>query len=413
MRIFWIELRRSPFLWVFIPMGILALVVLLRERASWESVWPEASVQVIVAATQLPGVAIAAVAAWSAQRVHRGNAEDLLDTAARPRWQIEAMHLLSTLTYAWIPLAGSSVVAVFVTSQVAPPGFLWTSYLALGVVAVLISAALGHALGSVVKNRLAAPVAAFLSFFPLFIMSLLVPYFGEANKEVSPLALTVRLTFALACVAAALTLGAQAAWRRHVAWKRLASGAAVAVTAAALIVVGPSQHNREPPGNPACGKVVDTQVCLWPENAARLPDAIQATSEVITATKGVLSFPGLVSEEGLGIATSDSQIEISVLPGITREAFRSLQIFRLTWTLVANCGAYESERDGRPRIQARAKMDTWLGSVMLGRLQDAEWDSFALTPSSRKEVEVTLNLPRYRQEEWARKQVLVMGICND
>ncbi|MBB5075395.1 hypothetical protein [Nonomuraea endophytica] len=409
-RVLGMELRRSPFLWVVLPISALAIAVLLRERETWHAVWPEASVQVIAAATQLPGVAVAAVAAWAAQRVHRTGTADLLNGAARPRWQIEAVQLFSSLVFSWIVLAVVSLIAGFVTARMAPPGSLWPSYLLLGFAATIIVTALGHAVGSTVNSRLAPPVAGFLSFFPLFVMSLLVPYFGEANKEVSPAALAARVAFAITCVFAALFVSARTVVGRRPAWRPLMATGSAGLAVLAVVALGPPQQARAPAEDPVCGLVERTRVCLWPENAARLPGALQATKALIDTTRHVFPYPDVVAEEGLAIA-GGSTVFVGVVAGSTGEAFGSLQSFRLTWALLKDCGAEESEVAGRRRIEARAKLDTWISSSHLGRLQDAYWDSIALTSAGRQEVGSTLKLARAEQVQWARRQITIMGAC--
>ncbi|GAA1014298.1 hypothetical protein Aple_041340 [Acrocarpospora pleiomorpha] len=406
-----IEIRRSPFLWLVVPASLLSLVILFREVESWQNVWPEASVRVIAAATQLPAVAIAAVAAWSAQRIHRASASQLVQTSTRPGWQITIVHLSVSLGYALIPLAVAALASYLIVHDKAAPGGLWLSYMLLGIAAVVTVVGLGHSIGSAISNRLAAPLAGFASFFPLFIVSILVPFFGEANKAVSPVALAARLLLAGACVALALAFGPVSSPRRSYGG-RITACVAVAVSVLFLLVAGPIQQPRQPVLASACQRVAATDVCLWPENAARLTEATNATKNVIGLTQRVIRFPQVVADEGLVAESGGSVLQIPVVAGATYESYRSLLIFQLTWQILADCGPSETEAHGRPRMQARAKLDTWLSSAALGRMQDQEWDSVSLTEAGRNEVRQTLGLPQAAQEEWARKQIAVMGRCN-
>ncbi|WP_156045990.1 DUF7224 domain-containing protein [Herbidospora cretacea] len=403
------ELRRSPFFWALGPMVILTLTLLLRESDLWNRVWPEASVQVIAAATQLTGVTVAATAAWSAQRVHRGNTTELLYAAARPRWQIELIHLFGTLLYSATPLAVAALVATFMMTPEVPSGSLWPSYIGLGLLSMVIIASLGHAVGSIIKSRLASPIAAALSFGPLFVLSLFVPHYGEATKEVSPQALVVRAVFAVICLSVAIFISTTARRGATLSLPRIAISVALPVGAFALVMVGPPQQYRPPPSNPSCAQAGQTDVCVWPDNAALLPEAVRATAQVNKALEGIISAPDLVAEQGLAVSHRPNSLQLDVIPGASWESYLSL----MSYSITSHQCASNNQETNYLGVMASSKMYVWLRSAVIGGMQDPYWDPSNLTAADRQEVESILGKPRTDQVEWARTQIGLIENCRD
>jgi hypothetical protein len=408
MRVFWIEIRRSPMRWALPLLLAMALGMLFGRNTLWIGVWPQAS-----AAAQNPAwliaPAVAAVAAWSAGRARRIGATDLMAAGSRPGWQREAAHLGATIVYGLIPLALAAAVAAAVSLPDAGPGFLWPSYLLLGATLVCLAAGLGHLIGAVVRSAVAAPAAALAVLLMLAgTRSSFHVLSGPPHLQFATPALVWRGALAAAVVAAAIVIAVLGIHRRHDLVARHTAYAGTAIVAVVVAIAmtaqsGPLRLERPPPSEPLCSS--DTPVvCVWPEHRAHL-------SALAAAAQRLAAVP-----EQTGIAVPDRFHE----RGLEAPADADLRGFTLAlhgeWPAVRGMvAATMQETFGNTLCMAATPHDADRRSAALGQLQEwlVTWsfngpkppDFFGGDPAAEHEANRVWDLPDAQQFRWAAMQV--------
>lgn len=305
MTVLWMELRRSPLRW-WLPVLIgLEVLALLGRGQWWIGEWPQTSVHAQIPAFYLAAV-VAAAAEWSSARASRSRFELQIGAASRSRWRVEAMLLMSTVIYGvGVYLAGAVCAAVISAGQMSE-GFLWPSYLSLGLLLLVTFAAIGHTVGRMFDSHFVAPIVCALGSIiviaafgtsdgiGLFVLD------GSPFKELSKTALLGHLMLAVATVLLAL-FGRRPARKVPIYGPSPAMGITVAaVFLAALFVVsvsGPIQVSRPSPAQALCTPTAP-RICLWPEDRKYLPDAA-AMAQRMNALSGTFTVPSAFYEEGL------------------------------------------------------------------------------------------------------------------
>ncbi|TKK84963.1 hypothetical protein FDA94_27640 [Herbidospora galbida] len=295
--VFWTEVRRSPLRWWLPVLMALDVAMLVGRDTAWIGVWPQAS-----AAAQLPayffGLVLGGGAAWVAGRVHRAGLTEQLAASTRARWRVELPLLASTVFYGLAAFVPGAVLAAVVSTPEAGPGFLWPSYLALGVCLVVLSAATGHLAGKLWESRFVPPIAVAVC---LFGQTMLRPFrfyvlSGHPQVEVSPAALAVRVAFVLLIAGFALAIPPRAAGGGQ--WARRGAGVAGAAGLVAVAMAGPVQVERPAPASALCSDGTP-QVCVWPENRKYLPVVSAMATRFSSLPNGVLTVPPAFYEKGL------------------------------------------------------------------------------------------------------------------
>ncbi|MFE5584507.1 hypothetical protein [Kitasatospora sp. NPDC056531] len=309
MKLYWMELRRSPLRWWFPLFVALDLAALFGRSRWWIGDWPQTSVQ-----TQIPAFyfapLLAAGAAWAAGRTSRNNLDAQLGVAARPAWRIELTQLFATLTYGVAAYGVGVVAAAVVSAPTAGPGFLWPSYVLLGVALVVAFASAGHLVGHWSRSQFVGPVICGLGSFVvigwagapkalgLFVLS------GDPFKQVALPALIARCLLAVLLVAAAGFVR-RSLLPAHRAWNGTASrvGAVTICVSLCVAVVGllataPVQVERSAPRQPLC-TTGSPAVCLWPDDRKYLPQAQGMTERLRQLPSGMFSVPPVFYERGV------------------------------------------------------------------------------------------------------------------
>ncbi len=411
-----IELRRSPLrLWLPLLIAVDLAVLWLRPH-TWVGVWPEAS-----AAAQLPtlylGLALGAGAAWNAGRIARSDVDELLLQMPRPVWQRELLTFVGSWTYGVIAYV-AGVAAVALASMSTPaPGFLWPSYLLLGLAMITQCTAVGHLAGRLLRSRFAAPLVAFsVVFLNVAVRDgqdhLFYVLSGAVQLHVSAVAVAARVFVAAALAALAVTVIPLAerkeAGRRPVRYVPSAVTAIVVVAAIGLVATaGPLRRERVPPSHPTCTNGIP-RVCLWPDDAKYLQTTTAMASRFSSLPTDLMTVPTTFYEAGLRPQTA-GPTDFSTLFGTWSIAQN--MTFTVTGTVVdaANCTVKQSDQE--KYFAAAFSLDQWLSERVFGGPQPA--DIHGGPPGlDREAIHAVEQQPLDQQFSWARERVTTMrSLC--
>lgn len=308
MRVYLIELRRSPLTLWFPIFLLLDLASVFGRSRWWIGVWPQAS-----AAAQIPSMyfapVLAAGAAWAATRTYRGRFDENIRTAAIARWRIEAAQAGVTLTLGLAAYAVGVLAAAGVSFRDAGPGFLWPGYILLGVSVMILSVGIGHLAGRVFASPFATPAICGLGMLVVFgSVRHRIDFYvlsGAPQLRVSAGALMARLLLASGVLACALlvpgvTRRSGSRWRVSMR-SGAPAGLALSATVVGLLAVmgsGPLAVERPAATHPVCTSTAP-RVCFWPENRKYLRMASAMMRRLNAIPAGLLSAPDAFYERGL------------------------------------------------------------------------------------------------------------------
>jgi ABC-type transport system involved in multi-copper enzyme maturation permease subunit len=164
-----LEIKHSAVVWVLPVLAALFYVNAYRTAAGYPPTWTVRASVITGANLIFFSVIAAGIAAWVATREGRRKTGDLLATTARAAWARQATVLAATAFWMVLAyLAGVAVIYLQTTLQATwggPP--LWP--VAVGVVGVAASCAVGFACGTLFPGRFTAPVVAVAVFVAWFI----------------------------------------------------------------------------------------------------------------------------------------------------------------------------------------------------------------------------------------------------
>ncbi|MFJ3822347.1 DUF7224 domain-containing protein [Streptomyces nodosus] len=354
-----VELRRTPVRWAAPPLLAACTAMVFLVGGDWRGSWPETSAAATRAAIPLM-VAGTGIAAERASRLRRSGAEALL--AARPPHQVElarltadavwlgAVYLLCT-AFTWIATAGA-------------PGGPWLDYVLFGVSGVVFALALGHFIGRSLPGRFTGALAAVGGFllFSLVFGSQSSPladvvFYHAIDVRLSATHLVWRLAITGLAVAAMCTVSSLLSrdWRSSGA-----AGAAGFFSLATLVCVvampGSDSALLETrrAGTPVCEAGGGGTVCVWPEHAHRLPEAVAAADRVARAARGVVPAPERYAEQGL---ERDGTGGFTLDHG--RKDLLHTMLLELTGPHQTWCET-ELEDLAERRVYAGLRLETWL-----------------------------------------------------
>ncbi|MDP9793613.1 hypothetical protein J2S43_002125 [Catenuloplanes nepalensis] len=298
MRPLLLHLRISPLRWVVVPLIALDIAVLLLRSRFWIGIWPETG-----AAAQVPAyflsIIAAGAAAWAAGAKARNNLEEQLAAGAASAPKTDAHRLAATAVLLMIPYLAGQAVAFGYTVRAAPPGLaLWSGYLLMGVVVMLLATAWGWAIGRYLSAAYAALVALLSWIIILFYLAQgagLSVTSGPPWVDVDLRAVSLRLAAALLLIVAVIWLPGRHTPARA-RWAGLVPAGA-AVTVLAVIGVTPVLADRPVPPDLHC---VDgpVEMCLWPEHALYEPIVRQVSDRVGTLPADFV-LPARLNEYGI------------------------------------------------------------------------------------------------------------------
>ncbi|MEU4181017.1 ABC transporter permease [Streptomyces sp. NPDC026589] len=312
MNAYLIELRRSPLLTAFPLLVAVDLLVLFGRSRYWIGVWPEASVAAQVVTIFL-GPLLAGVSAWQAGRSSRSGMPETILAAARPIWRIEAARLAATLTLGLVAYMIGCLTAAGISLSEAGPGFLWPSYLLLGMATLVIFASVGHLAGRWWPSAGFTPIVCALGCF-ISMLALPIKFnvlAGPPDQHLRPLPVAMRLLFALALAVLAVTApplrrsAERQMPRQGTPWHiRCAAGGSAVLTLIALAAASAAGELRvDRPATavePVCERAEkgSPEVCVWPEHRKYLPD-LTLMAQRLDHSESWLKSPQAFHEFGL------------------------------------------------------------------------------------------------------------------
>jgi hypothetical protein len=186
-RIVWMEVRHSAFVWAIPLLAVLFIYDPFRTASHYPALW---TLRASVVLDQFWPVCVpfaAGFSAWAGSREGRRNVGDLLGATARPAWTRQLCSLAGTL--AWVLaafLAGVAVLYVSIAQAVTwggPP--IWP--VVAGAVSLTAVCALAFTLGALFPGRFTAPIVAVgISVLTLAVFSRAVSEGGTSVFALSP-----------------------------------------------------------------------------------------------------------------------------------------------------------------------------------------------------------------------------------
>jgi hypothetical protein len=164
-----LEIKHSAVVWVLPVLAALFYVNAYRTAAGYPPTWTVRASVITGANLIFFSVIAAGIAAWVATREGRRKTGDLLATTARAAWARQATVLAATAFWMVLAyLAGVAVIYIQTALQATwggPP--LWP--VAVGVVGVAASCAIGFTCGTLFPGRFTAPIVAVAVFAAWFV----------------------------------------------------------------------------------------------------------------------------------------------------------------------------------------------------------------------------------------------------
>ncbi|MGW2893125.1 DUF7224 domain-containing protein [Streptomyces sp. NPDC001212] len=315
-RIYLIELRRSPLLIALPLMIVIDLLVLFGRSRYWIGVWSEASAASQVT-TLFLGPVLAAVSAWQAGRSSRSEMPAFLLASARQAWYAEAARLAATLTLGLGAYGVGCVIAAIASLPEAGGGFLWPSYLLVGVATLTMYAAVGHLIGRIWPSPAFTPVVCALGGFILFLVvgqayGLFV-LSGAPDTIVRHDAVAARLFLAsvLLVIAVVAPVGRRFRNSGETSFYPIPLGVRCVfafslplcfIAFAGLLFAGPLREARSATANNMlCDRVsVDTpRVCVWRDHGKYLPSLTRMAERLDQIPQEWIKVPPIFYESGL------------------------------------------------------------------------------------------------------------------
>lgn len=403
-----LETRRTPLRWAVFPLFAVMLLLLL-PRTTWAWAWTTASSKPVMTTTFV-GPMIAAGAAWAAaSRTDRRGFRAWLDAAARPAWRADLAQLGAAIIVGLTAYALGLALAIFLASRKVGAGFLWPSYVLLGVSVIVACAAVGHLLGALIQSRnTAPPVAAALTLVVLMLgqdrytVGMVLP-----NQIVSSAALASRMLLAVALVVAAavlpgLTRGLVNGYRPGLAMASIAALAAAYVVLGSMITWRQDLLVAREPVNPLCTEGIP-QICIWPEQRRFLGELDAMTARIRALDVPGLGLPTVVYEEGLRPGGESQGLFLAggnpwmIASGLASEV------------LIASLESPQCIPEGKEDqlTQASLELIYWLTLRIAGSPQP---DTVHGGPDvDRSMIEQVASAPLPEQRRWARQR---LGILN-
>ncbi|WP_446447168.1 DUF7224 domain-containing protein [Streptomyces hydrogenans] len=356
-------------------MVLVDLVVLFGRSQHWIGVWPEASVAAQIV-TLFLGPVLAGVSAWQAGRASRSGMPETLMGAARSGWRVEAVRLSATFTLGFLAYGVGCLTAAAVSWREAGSGFLWPSYLLLGVSTLLMFASVGHLAGRFWPSPAFTPVVCALGGF---IVLLGTPYrfyvlSGPPDVRLSLSALTARLLLAIAVTVLAVAAPSSLARAglkdsprrllpRHTRPVMFGATACFLAALVGLPMAGELRVERSASaGAMECARLKEgaPRVCVWAEHGQYLPELTQMADRLGSQSWG--KTPDTFYEYGLRRQTFGDR-GFDIAEGHVRTA----AIAMAGHTFVTSVGRCVPPHRERRAWQAMDNLHLWLEYQAMGQ----------------------------------------------
>ncbi|MEN3585752.1 hypothetical protein AAH978_16555 [Streptomyces sp. ZYX-F-203] len=404
---FVVELRRTPMRWAALPLIVAAAAMVFFVGGDWKGSWPETSAAATRAAMPLM-IAGMGLAAHRASQMRRSGSDTLL--AARPLPQVELTRL--TADAVWLSAVYLLCTALAWMATAGAPGAPWPEYVLFGLSGILFALALGYFTGRVLPNRFTGAIAAVGGFllFSLVFSSQSSPlahvvFYHSIDVRLSATHLAWRLSVTAFAVAAMCTVSSLLS---RDARMKGAAGAGGVLSLATLVCLfampGNSSALLEPrqAAEPVCVPGGGSSVCVWPEHAKRLPEAVAAARKVAGAAQGVLPPPQRYAEQGLGRTGSGGFTLDHGQRDLLHTVLLEMTAPHKTW-----CEA-EPETKTEQRMYAGLRLEAWLEARATGSDKLPAYD-YSGDTTWQSDVRGVLNLPSGEQAVHAKRWAAEAG----
>ena len=373
-----IEMRRS-LLVCLSPLAAAASVALMvNDIHTWRGIWPEGSAHISTPLLFI-GPVMGGASAWEVRRRHlAGSARGARSGTAPWTTPLLIAHLLSG---AAVIAAGALCATIVNLASAAPAGLLWPSYVLVALACLTECIAVGFLLGRLGGPAWFAPVTTVMLLFLRLVITL--PGSGDVRA------------------------------RTAYPWSRPRRRAAVVgslscVVAGALVLTSPQlTQERRPPKEAVCTST-DFRICVWPDEAARLPELTRIAERVPeqARTLGVpvpdhISSYGLEDTRGLKPGSGSFVIESD------STWFAAGSVAGLLTASVVPAQCYPHDESGR---QAYSKAAHELSLLLELRLQAADWPHGMRDSSGtdRTEIARIWKTTETEQQTWIDERLATM-----
>jgi hypothetical protein len=326
-RLLSLELRRTPMLWMLVPIAALCYLSVYRPATALPPLWTLRAATMQLHALLAFGPLAAGAAAWTGSREDRRDTTDLVTVTARPRWTRQLAAWAATSTWTLAAYAVCVAVVYGVTAAEATwGGPLWWP-VAVDAAAITFFCSAGLTAGAFFPSRFIAPITAVVAAAAVEVA------FRVGIGDSSPYALVLpainpsalpfqagifyRYLPDLSIAQVLLLAGAAAAAVGVLGLPRAAGGTQMRISAAALAAAGlaaagtgiglagtarpdghamfiiPALHdaadNRPVPYTLACSKTA-IPICLHPAFAYYLPGL---SASLARAAAEIAGLPGV------------------------------------------------------------------------------------------------------------------------
>ncbi|MFI5616585.1 hypothetical protein [Streptomyces sp. NPDC051567] len=309
---------------------------------------------------------------------------------------LSAVYLLCTVS-TWIA-----------TATTGAPGGPWPEYALFGVSGVVFALALGYFIGRVLPSRFTGAIAAVGGFmlFSLVFGSQSSPlanvvFYHAIDVRLSATHMAWRLTVTVFAVAAMCTVSALMS--RDVRLKGAASAGGFFSAATLVCIVAMPGNDSALLENrrvetPVCAPGGESTVCVWPEHAKRLPEAVDAVEKVAAAAQDVLPAPDRYTEEGLERDGSGGFTLDHGQKDLLHTALLQLTSPHKTW-----CEGESADRT-ELRMYAGLRLEAWLEARAMGSRELPAYE-YSGDTGWQSDVRRVLSLPNADQvaqaKQWA------------
>lgn len=320
-RICWIEFRRSVLFWATIPLLLAQIAGMTFGASDWVGEWSGSSLA-ITWPSMIVGPGLAGCAAMTAvSRSLRG--PKILANSAVSRLRLEAALLVGPLIVAFVCVLVGVIYAYLRSYPIASqgPGSLRFGYAAIALSFSILSVALGHVCGRLVRSWWVVPVTVFLALGlaitvthadgPAFITVL-----APLSTALAPSAVVLPAAMAAAGLVVAFAVGIMVGHQNRRSWSAIAAavGGLAMMGAAVAVLAGTTPHAvRTDPVEELCTES-QPMICVFAE-ARRLEPMLSEYADHMAALPEPLVVPDRFVQIGLkGADVGDFAAELGRWP---------------------------------------------------------------------------------------------------
>ena len=424
MMLYWKVLRHSLLLPSAVLLIALSYLAGSAQASAWQSDWATASAHLLSTVVVI-GPLTAGTVAWEAGRFRRSGFGPLMSSMPRSSQSYARFVISGTFIAA---LLGFTTAAVAVRDSVLGGGVVWWPIILIGVLALLVCAILGFALGSYASSIVAAPLSIFATYVwmvfgsvslggPWVRLSPITQDCCSINSELSSAVTASEFCWLIALIVFGLLVlraKAQLEFTSKLNAGRTASHFLLASVSmlAGLVIVGiyggPMTVTAATISQPSCDRSKEAvTVCTWPQHEYQLSRTMDAVKYLHLKLPGV-KLPTLFLESGLHLPQKGSYAMFD-LPGPPVEP-RQLaeQISQNLISQIPNCST--SKRSS----SVIAAEEYFLASAWMSEKfsNDRIPPAILVPPLMQRKLTALIQLPWNMQMTWFRHDNQALQACN-